>query len=165
MEEMNYKNTEEGTPQGGIISPMLCNIALNGLEKLIKSIIPKRKGIGGGVHVIRYADDIIILGKSKDILLTIKKGLNEFLNERGLKLNDKKTSIIHIKTGFDFLGFNIRRMKYNPKFNKQTTQETVLVIKPSKKGVQRLKDNIRSIIDKNKPIEALIRDLNPILRG
>ena len=70
-----------------------------------------------------------------------------------------------LKKGFDFLGFNIRRFKYNPKLNNPTSQETVLVIKPSKKGINKLKDNIRNKMDKNKPIEGLIWDMNPILRG
>ncbi|KAM3064902.1 hypothetical protein ACMFMG_011910 [Clarireedia jacksonii] len=111
MEEMNFINVEEGTPQGGIISPVLCNIALNGLEGLIKKANPLKKGISPGVHVIRYADDMIITGKNKDIVLKNKKILTEFLKERGLELNEKKTLVTHIKTGFDFLGFNIRRMK------------------------------------------------------
>jgi len=111
MEEMIYTDTEEGTPQGGIISPVLCNIALNGLEKKIKKANPLKKGISPGVHVIRFADDMIITGKTQDIILKNKKILTEFLKERGLTLNEKKTLVTHIKTGFDFLGFNIRRMK------------------------------------------------------
>jgi len=63
------------------------------------------------VHVIRFADDMIITGKTQDIILKNKKILTEFLKERGLTLNEKKTLVTHIKTGFDFLGFNIRRMK------------------------------------------------------
>lgn len=111
MEEMNYISVEEGTPQGGIISPILCNIALNGLEELIKKTNPLKKGISPGVHVIRYADDMIITGKTHDILIKNKKTLVEFLKERGLELNEKKTLITHIKDGFNFLGFNIRRME------------------------------------------------------
>jgi RNA-directed DNA polymerase len=111
MEEMNYINTEEGTPQGGIISPILCNIALNGLEELIRKANPLKKGISPGVHVIRYADDMIITGKTQDIVIKNKNILKEFLEYRGLELNEKKTLVTHIKDGFDFLGFNVRRMK------------------------------------------------------
>jgi RNA-directed DNA polymerase len=111
MEELNYMETEEGTPQGGIISPTLCNIALNGIENLIKKANPSKKGKSPGVHVIRYADDMIITGKTQDIAIKNKNILAEFLAERGLQLNEKKTLITHIKEGFDFLGFNIRRMK------------------------------------------------------
>jgi len=165
MEEMNMLETKEGTPQGGIISPMLCNIVLNGMENLIRKAIPKIKKIGPGIHVIRYADDIVILGKSKEILLKCKEILTEFLLERGLELNEKKTRITHIKKGFDFLGFNIRRMRYNPRLNNPTEQETVLIIKPSKKGIEKFKENIKRKIDINKPIKAIIRDVNPIIRG
>lgn len=111
MEELNFMETDQGTPQGGIMSPTLSNIALNGIEKLIKEKIPKIKGISQGVHVIRYADDMIITGKSKEVILKCKAILSEFLAERGLELNEKKTLITHVKEGFDFLGFNIRRMK------------------------------------------------------
>jgi RNA-directed DNA polymerase len=103
--------TDAGTPQGGVISPLLCNVALNGIEKHIKRANPLIKGISSGVNVIRYADDMIITGKSKEIAIKNQKLLREFLKERGLELNENKTLITHIKTGFDFLGFNIRRMK------------------------------------------------------
>lgn len=110
MEEMNYVDTTEGTPQGGIISPTLCNIALNGIEDLIKKANPLIKGISPGVHVIRYADDMIITGKNQEIVLRNKEILSKYLRERGLELNENKTLITHIKTGFDFLGYNIKRM-------------------------------------------------------
>lgn len=110
MEEVNFFDTEEGTPQGGIMSPTLCNVALNGIEKLIKERIPKIKGISQGVHVIRYADDMVITGKSKEVVIKCKTILAEFLAERGLELNSTKTLITHIREGFDFLGFNIKRL-------------------------------------------------------
>jgi RNA-directed DNA polymerase len=165
MEEMNYIDTVEGTPQGGIISPTLCNVALNGVENIIKKANPLIKGISPGVYVIRYADDMIITGKSQEIVLKNKEILMEFLFERGLQLNDKKTFITHIKSGFDFLGFNIRRMDWNPKLNKETDQETVLIIKPSKKGVKKLMESVNNIIIMNKPIRKIISELNPVLRG
>ena len=108
---MKHIDTTEGTPQGGIISPVLCNIALNGLEKVIKENNPNKRGISQGVHVIRYADDIIITAKTREIAEKNRQILSEFLAERGLRLNEKKTVITHINSGFDFLGFNIRRMK------------------------------------------------------
>lgn len=70
--------------------------------------------------------------------------------------------ITHIKSGFDFLGFNIRRMEWDPRLNKDTDQETVLIIKPSKKGVKKLMDSINKII---KPIRKIISEMNPVLRG
>lgn len=162
---MNFTETTEGTPQGGIISPLLCNIALNGLEETIKANNPLRKGISSGVHVIRYADDLIITGKSKEILVKNKKILTEFLKERGLELNEKKTKITHIKEGFDFLGFNLKRYPYNPRLNKPTDQETVLVIKPSAKGIKSIKAKLKEKILKKYPINKIISLVNPILRG
>lgn len=165
MEQLNYIETDEGTPQGGVISPLLCNIALNGIENHIKSANPLIKGISPGVHIIRYADDMIITGKNKEIAYKNKELLKEFLKERGLELNEKKTLITHIKTGFDFLGFNIRRMKWNPRLNKTSEQETVLVIKPSTKGIKKLKSAINKIVTMNKPIRKIISEMNPVLRG
>lgn len=107
---MNFVETTQGTPQGGIISPTLCNIALNGIEKIIKEANPNKKGISAGVHIIRYADDMIITSRTEEIAMKNKKILAEFLQSRGLELNETKTLITNIKEGFDFLGFNIRRM-------------------------------------------------------
>lgn len=77
----------------------------------MKEANPLKRGISPGVHVIRYADDMIITGKTQEIAVKNKQILSEFLAERGLILNEKKTLITHIKEGFDFLGFNIRRLK------------------------------------------------------
>lgn len=165
MEELNYVSTDEGTPQGGIISPTLCNIALNGIEGLIKKANPSIKGIGSGVHIIRYADDMIITSKTKTIAINNQKLLSDFLKERGLELNVDKTLVTHIKDGFDFLGFNIKRNTWNPKLNNPTDQDTVLIIKPSKKGINKLKESIKNIITMNKPLIKIIVELNPILRG
>ena len=165
MEQLNYMETDAGTPQGGVISPLLCNVALNGIEEYIKKDNPRFRGMSSGVHVIRYADDMIITGKSKEIAIKNQKLLREFLIERGLELNENKTLITHIKNGFDFLGFNIRRMKWNARLNNNTDQETVLIIKPSVKGIKKLKSSINKIIVMNKPIRKIISELNPILRG
>jgi RNA-directed DNA polymerase len=165
MEELNYMSTEEGTPQGGIISPTLCNIALNGIEEKIKQANPSIKGISAGVHVIRYADDMIITGKTQEMAIKNKELLSTFLKERGLELNETKTLITHIKDGFDFLGFNIKRNEWNSKLNNPSDQDTILIIKPSKKGISKLKESISKIITMNKPLIKIITDLNPVLRG
>lgn len=165
MEELNFMETDEGTPQGGIISPTLCNIALNGVEKIIKEANPLRKGISTGVHLIRYADDIIITARTKEIATRNKDILSEFLTKRGLSLSENKTKVTHIKEGFDFLGFNIKRRIWNPKYNADTDQETVLIIKPSEKGIKKLKGTIRKIINMNKPLKKIISEANPVLRG
>ena len=165
MDNYEYSRTEKGTPQGGIISPVLCNVALNGIEGIVMKRFPLKKGISPGVHLIRYADDMVVTGKNPEILAEIKSAMQEYLKERGLEFNDKKTKIVHIKEGFDFLGFNISRKKWDPQLNKETEQETVLIIKPSEKGISKLKDKIAQTIAKDSPLERIISDLNPILRG
>jgi RNA-directed DNA polymerase len=98
--------SEAGTPQGGIISPTLANIALDGLEPELR----KRFRLPDKVHLARYCDDFIISGRSKDLLENeVKPLVVEFLKARGLELSPEKTSITHIEQGFDFLGWNVRR--------------------------------------------------------
>ena len=106
MEELNFTESTEGTPQGGIMSPTLSNIALNGIEEVIKKANPLIKGISQGVTLIRYADDMIITARTQESAIKNKEILSKFLAERGLELNEQKTKITHIKQGFDFVGFN-----------------------------------------------------------
>lgn len=152
--------TEEGTPQGGIISPVLANMTLDGLEAMLKEkykrIDSKGQSYYPKVHVVRYADDFIVTGRTKEILAEeILPLIREFLAVRGLTLSEEKTKITHIDEGFDFLGYNIR--KYNGK----------LLIKPSKDSLKRLMSKVREIVDNNKSVkqESLIRLLNPIITG
>jgi RNA-directed DNA polymerase len=158
MEKTVLHPPEDGTPQGGILSPVLANFALDGLEKLLNSAYPKnnRKGKKAKVNLVRYADDFIITGSSRELLEDeVKPIVEDFLRDRGLELSSEKTSITHITDGFDFLGQNVR--KYNGK----------LLIKPSKKSVKKLMSKVRKIINDNKqvPPGLLIAMLNPILRG
>lgn len=163
-------DTDEGTPQGGIISPVLANMTLDGLEQIInerfkdryslKGVVhwKSRRGDAAKVHLVRYADDFIITGASRELLEDeVKPMVRQFLAERGLALSEEKTAITHIEEGFDFLGFNLR--KYGPK----------LLITPSKKGVHRLMEKIRGIIKGGRGRGGngymLIQRLNPILRG
>jgi RNA-directed DNA polymerase len=161
------EETAEGTPQnsGGIISPTLCNVALNGLERTIAKKFPNYRGKSAGVHTIRYADDVVITGKSKKILQEVRNVMEEFIATRGLELHQKKTRIVNIREGIDFLGFNIRRRKFRAQLNNWNGQEDPLIMKPSKKGIERLKAKITTAIDKKRPMESIITELNPILRG
>ncbi|MBU3189084.1 group II intron reverse transcriptase/maturase [Clostridium bowmanii] len=163
-----YKNTsyrtDDGTPQGGVISPILANMALDGVETLLKEKYWKKGKTGttisyrnnnNKVNYIRYADDFIIIGDSKENLEEIKIMIIDFMKIRGLELSEEKTIITHIDDGFDFLGWSFR--KYNGK----------LLIKPSKKNQAKFMDNIRTTVMKNRAMsqEALIKKLNPIIRG
>ena len=153
--------TDEGTPQGGTISPTLMNMTLDGLERLLHDRLPTRKKVNGKTHCnkmnfVRYADDFIITGESPEFLREkVLPIVREFLTERGLQLSEKKTVITHIGEGFDFLGKNIR--KYNEK----------LLIKPCKSAVKSFLGKVRDIIKSSKSIkqEILIRRLNPVIRG
>jgi RNA-directed DNA polymerase len=148
--------TEAGTPQGGIISPALANMTLDGLEAILLAKFPKGRPRSTKMNMVRYADDFIITGNSKEWLENeIKPAVVEFLAERGLTLSPEKTKITHIKDGFDFLGWNVR--KYNGK----------LLIKPSNANVKAHRDRIREVIKGNKTTKQanLIKMLNPILRG
>lgn len=155
--------TEAGTPQGGIISPILANITLDGIEKIVADKYHKSKSgrINSNhagkykVNFARYADDFIVTAKTEEIAKEVKELIKVFLKERGLELSDEKTLITHIDNGFDFLGWNFR--KYNGK----------LLIKPSKKSIDKVTDKISNIIDKGKTWKQgeLIDALNPIITG
>ncbi len=154
--------TEEGTPQGGIISPILANMTLDGLERRLRKRFPKTtiKGIAAKVNYVRYADDFIVTAASKELLEQEVKPLVEaFMQERGLALSSEKTCITHIEDGFDFLGQNVR--KY------QTGKRHTLLIKPAQKNVHAHLEKIRDIIKRNQTLSAgrLILMLNPIIRG
>ena len=148
--------TDAGTPQGGIISPVAANMTLDGLEAMLAEKFPRAKRTGLKMNMVRYADDFIITGNSKEWLQQeVQPAVAEFLAERGLLLSPEKTKITHIAEGFDFLGWNIR--KYDGKF----------LMKPSKANVKAHLDEIREIITANKTAKQanLIRLLNPVLRG
>ena len=155
MENKALHPTIAGTPQGGIISPTLMNLTLDGLEKILRKKFPKIKG--QKVNIIRYADDFIVTAHSKQILeKEIMPIIKAFLADRGLSLSDEKTKITHIKDGFDFLSQNTRRYP-----------DGKLIIKPSKLSVKEFKYKIRKIVFSNfgvKP-DVLINLLNPVLRG
>jgi RNA-directed DNA polymerase len=146
--------TEYGTPQGGIASPVLANLALDGLEILLKKRYPKAHR--AKVNLVRYADDFIVTGASQELLeREVKPLVHAFLQERGLELSLEKTKITHIKDGFDFLGFNVRKFRGRP------------LSQPAKKNVHRFLDDIRASIKTNLALAAgrLIAMLNPKIRG
>lgn len=157
----NLFPNSKGAIQGGAISPTLANLALDGLEKHIwnyvnigKKGIVKTKNLHK-VHLIRYADDFIVTGDSRETLEAVKECIISFMAERGLELSEEKTLITNIKDGFDFLGWNFR--KYNDK----------LIIKPSKKSVKRFSEKLSDTVKTFLPVQqdVLIIKLNQQLRG
>jgi RNA-directed DNA polymerase len=144
--------TRKGVPQGGIISPTISNMVLDGLEEAVRCAVPRRCRI----NFDRYADDFIITGKSRSILEdAIQPTVKGFLAERGLELSPEKTVITHIKDGFTFLGQTFRKCG------------RVLHITPSTEGVHALMQKVGTMIREHvsAPMPALIKQLNVTLRG
>lgn len=152
LEQERYHPTVGGTPQGGIISPTVANMALDGLEERLRARFKGRHK----VNLVRYADDFVITGASRALLEeAVKPVVVRFLAERGLELAEEKTRIVSIDQGFDFLGFNVR--KYTGK----------LLIKPAKTSIAAVKEKVREIAkgSASHPQGLLIQRLNPIIRG
>lgn len=164
MEQGSWHNTDEGTPQGGIISPILANMALDGLDHLLDERYHCRNGhpsyrvsSANKVNLIRYADDFIITATTEERAKEIKSIVVAFLSERGLKLSETKTLITHIEDGFDFLGWNFR--KYG---------NGKLIIKPARKSIQAFLREIHRIILRECRTwkqDNLIKVLTPKIRG
>lgn len=162
IERSQFTATTEGTPQGGVISPMLLNIALHGLEAAAGvRYFPTGMAHGGGSIpgtpvVVRYADDLVAMCTSREHAEVVKEQLAQWLRLRGLTFNEDKTRIVGVDEGFDFLGFNIRR--YN---------NGKLLIKPSKAAVMRIRGRLAAEVKAlhGANAEAVIAGLNPVIRG
>jgi len=178
--------TEEGTPQGGIISPLLANIALHGLEEYIKQWTENLKieGIAGrnikrqSIALIKYADDFVVLHKDKSVIQQAKGLIKNWLHGLGLELKESKTRICHTLNetgeevaGFDFLGWNIRQYPVGKKHTGKNSQGRLLgfktIIKPSKENVKTHYRKVVEVLDsmKGKPQEVVIERLNSIIMG
>ncbi len=148
IDKGEYNPTETGTPQGGVISPLLANVGLHGLEYYVKSINPK-------LGIIRYADDFIVTARDRETLEKVQILIKQWLSARGLEISAEKTRVVHIKDGFNFLGFNLRQ--YGGK----------LLIKPQKEKVlascKKIKETLSNM--KAHTQEDVIKKLNPLIRG
>ncbi|NEQ11602.1 MAG: group II intron reverse transcriptase/maturase [Moorea sp. SIO4E2] len=156
LDKEKFHDTNSGTPQGGIISPLLANIGLHGLEQFL-SQFKKVKGRykSNKYGFVRYADDFIVTATCQEDIEEIQPKIEQWLSQRGLKLNREKTRIVQIGAGFNFLGFNLRQ--YNGK----------LLIKPQKEKVLNFLKETRDWLKQNKTVEQeiVIKQLNPKLRG
>jgi RNA-directed DNA polymerase len=173
--------TKEGTPQGGVISPLLANIALHGMEIELKKLARTWKGHKGrneqSLNIIRYADDFVVLHKDIERIIQCKEVIENWLKDLGLELKPSKTRISHTfkeyegNIGFDFLGFNIRQYDVGQTHSGNKTNGVSLgfktIIKPSSEKIKTHIKRIGDVIRKHKtsPQIALIRELNPIIRG
>ena len=145
--------TEEGTPQGGPLSPTLANMVLNGMQPLLE----EHFGKGSKVYVVRFADDFVVTASTEEVAEEAREVLTPFLAERGLELSPEKTVITHIDDGFDFLSFNLR--KYD---------NGKLIVKPSKKAFKSIKESIRDVVlgrGKAASQQTIITELNPKILG
>lgn len=169
--------TDEGTPQGGVASPLLALIALHGLETAIRGCVSQSQVAQRELNVVLYADDFVVLHKSLDVLLKCKSAAEKWLNGMSLELNPSKTRISHTlipyegNVGFDFLGFHIRQYpvgKHHAGSNRSGEKLGFkTIIKPSKKNIARHAELLGNIIDsyKSMPQAELIRKLNPVIQG
>lgn len=157
-----FYDTESGTPQGGIVSPLLANIALHGMEEALSVKYNCRHELIGKRAIVRYADDFAVFCETKEDAEKSVGILNQWLKERGLILSTEKTKIVHLSEGFNFLGFNIRQYAAT---NSATGWK--LLIKPSKKSVQIIRQKLRQTwLDlKGQEVKAIVEKLNPIIRG
>ncbi len=191
IEQNVFYRTESGTPQGGVISPLLANIALHGMQEALHEAFPKKYttkamaqmyGVKPDINFNpplfhRYADDFVILHKSKKVIEECREIINDWIKLMGLKLKDSKTRIAHtlgdgkVQSGFDYLGFNVRQYPVKD-INSATDRRGdklgfKTLIKPSKEAIKRhirvLKQTIRQY--RNAPQEKLIEKLTPKIRG
>jgi len=143
--------TDEGVPQGGVVSPIIANMVLDGLEPILDERFGK-----GNVRLVRYADDSVCMCKTRETAVEVMDVIQDFMFERGLELSEEKTLVTHINDGFDFLGFDFRRTKGK------------LIIQPSKKSIRKLMERMHECIftfGKAWIQKELIGKLNSILRG
>jgi RNA-directed DNA polymerase len=157
-----FHNSESGTPQGGVISPLLANIALHGMEQALGVQYNRRGYSIGSRAVIRYADDFVVFCESQDDAQKAIEILIAWLQERGLELSPDKTKIVHLSEGFDFLGFN---RHYRAEKTSKTGYK--LLIKPSHDSLNKIRKKLRDewVALRGHSIPTVIQYLNPIIRG
>ena len=159
IEDGRFAPTGEGTPQGGVISPALMNVALHGMEQAAGVRYwegSTLRAAPGTPVLVRYADDLAVLCATRAQAEQVKARLAEWLEPRGLAFNEAKTRIVHLSQGFDFLGFSIRRYP-NGK----------LLTKPSKQAMRRIRERLsaEAAALRGANADALIARLNPIITG
>jgi RNA-directed DNA polymerase len=191
MDEMQYLDTSEGTPQGGVISPLLATIALHGMEQRIKDYAEtcdlkrsegeyqlSKKQKRNTVSIIRYAYDFVILHKDLTVVQGCREIISEWLKDMGLELKNSKTRLKHTlyehenqKPGFNFLGFHVQQYRMGKYTSGKNSNGTVLgfktIITPSQEKCKLHYDLIKVVTTTHKGAsqKRLIEKLNPIIRG
>jgi RNA-directed DNA polymerase len=176
LEGQDFTPTEEGTPQGGVISPLLANVALHGMEEVAKEGYKESRAVEKPI-LIRYADDFVIFYSDKAELQRVAERVTTWLTDMGLQLSRKKTRITHTldtcegNVGFDFLGLTVRQFRVGKTHTGKDTHQRPLgfktLIRPSKEAIkwhiQEIGRKLRKL--RNAPQESVISELNPIIRG
>jgi RNA-directed DNA polymerase len=176
IDKGNYSSTEMGTPQGGVISPLLMNVALHGMEQIISEGFSKSHSVEKPL-LVRYADDFVIFHSNIEVLQKVIGKVTQWLQEVGLNLSPKKTRITHTLTeyqqhvGFDFLGFSVRQFQVGKTHTGRNAQGKPLgfktIIKPSQEAIKRhilkIKERLRRLRSVSQ--EQLIKEVNPIIWG
>ncbi len=163
VEEEMLHPTETGTPQGGVVSPLLLNIALHGMERALGIEYDARGRARGPYALVRFADDLAVFARSRKEAETAKRQLAKWLAEKGLSLSEEKTRIRHLSEGFNFLGFTIR---HYPAPNSSRSGYKLLIT-PSRESIQRQRHKLKGLWRKHvgTPTAALIKEMNPVIRG
>jgi RNA-directed DNA polymerase len=163
VEDETLHPTETGCPQGGIISPLLLNIALHGMEQALGCKYASQGVCQGKFAIVRYADDFAVFCPSEEEARKAKILLADWLKTRGLQLSEDKTQIRHLSEGFDFLGFNVRLYR-TPNSSRSGYKQ---LIKPSNESIRQIRQKLKGIWHKHlgSPTVALINEMNPVIRG
>jgi len=169
LEDGVFHDTEAGTPQGGVISPLLANIAFHGMEEALGVRYWSRKTkkhatelSPASVGLVRYADDFVVFCHTREEAEQVQVKLKAWFAERGLTFSEEKTRIVNLDEGFDFLGFNVRQYP-----SKNSKSGFKLLIKPSKKSVKGMGEKLKAAFRSGhgRPVHEVIMNLNPVIRG
>jgi RNA-directed DNA polymerase len=166
VEEDEWRATELGVPQGSVIGPLLANMALHGMEQVLGISYNSQ----GGIHrdcrraVVRYADDFLVFTETKEDAIRAKEQLSVWLAKRGLSFSEEKTRIVHVREGFDFLGFNARHYRTT---RSDRPRGWKLFIKPSRTSIAKFKRKVKALWSslRGHNAEAVVGLLNPVIRG
>jgi RNA-directed DNA polymerase len=154
--------TEQGTPQGGVVSPLLSNVLLTPFDREMRR---------RGYRLTRYADDWVVTCRSRAEAQRVLADAVRILRELGVTLNEEKTRIVHVRHGFEFLGYKIKRgsrpLRLAPDKIRSDTRAGGVYAYPREKSIQHFKDQIRQRTPRRAPVNTreLIEDINPVLRG
>jgi len=169
MEEGVFHDTGSGTPQGGVISPLLANIAFHGMEEAlgVRYRVRKNRSYSTELHpqsvgLVRYADDFVVFCRTQEEAEQAKQTLEAWFKERGLTFSPEKTRIVNLDDGFNFLGFNVRQYKVS-----DSRSGFRLLVKPSKDSVKTIRQKVKEAFRDRRgfSVDGLISMVNPIIRG